>query len=206
MAVIEEGSLIIEIPDALSFKKFDDGKSHGLSHCMKAVDFIVETKDRIIFIEIKDPPPTGKNTAKFIEELQSGRLDETLKYKYRDSFLYEWASEKINKPVYYYVIIALDKLDPASLLFRTDELKRKPPFLLPYGSAKLFIHAQYLISNRGIRHSEIRNIKSEESKHKQMPYHIEFFFVQFDFSCPYTLNFDDVFFKDYINIYKHNNI
>ena len=127
MAVIEEGSLIIEIPDALSFKKFDDGKSHGLSHCMKAVDFIVETKDRIIFIEIKDPPPTGKNTAKFIEELQSGRLDETLKYKYRDSFLYEWASEKINKPVYYYVIIALDKLDPASLLFRTDEFKRKLP-------------------------------------------------------------------------------
>ena len=85
MAVIEEGSLIIEIPDAISFRKFDD-PSHGLSHCMKALDFIVETKDRIIFIEIKDPPPTGKYTPKFIEELQSGRLDETLKYKYRDSF------------------------------------------------------------------------------------------------------------------------
>ncbi|WP_435549674.1 hypothetical protein [Desulfobacterium sp. N47] len=35
-------------------------------------------------------------------------LTEFLKYKYRDSFLYRWAENKIEKPVYYLCLLTLD--------------------------------------------------------------------------------------------------
>lgn len=47
MTVLIEGNLQITIPGAVQARKFDDGASHGLTHCMKAVDFIVELADRI---------------------------------------------------------------------------------------------------------------------------------------------------------------
>ena len=68
---------------------------------------------------------------------QSGELDEDLKYKYRDSFLYEWALKQIRqidqaaKPIDYLVLIALDTLDAPSLLNRKEELERKLPLLGP---------------------------------------------------------------------------
>jgi len=55
VTTLRERNIEIEIPDALSGRRFDDW-THGLSHCMKAVDFIVELTDRILFIEIKNPP------------------------------------------------------------------------------------------------------------------------------------------------------
>ena len=64
MKLIEK-DLEFDFTQALSVKKFDDDKSHGLSHCMKAVDFIVETEKATLFIEVKDPQnpkyPTEKN-------------------------------------------------------------------------------------------------------------------------------------------------
>ena len=97
---------------------------------MKAVDFVVELSDRVLFIEIKDPQnPHAKpaDTTSFINRFQSGQLDEDLKYKYRDSFLYEWASGRTNKPIHYYVIVAISSLDTPAMLARTDALKRKLP-------------------------------------------------------------------------------
>ena len=132
-AVLTEGNLQITISDALSQRKFDDA-SHGLSHCMKAVDFVVELSDRYLFIEIKDPqaPRTMSATANnYFQEFQNGQIDEDLKYKYRDSFLYEWAAGRANKPVYYLVLIALDTLSEPSLLARTDALKQKLPLQGP---------------------------------------------------------------------------
>ena len=54
MTVLREGNLQITINNAIEARKFDDA-SHGLSHCMKAVDFFVELPDRYLFIEVKDP-------------------------------------------------------------------------------------------------------------------------------------------------------
>ena len=129
MTTLEEGNLRITFPRGTSARKFDD-PSHGLSHCMKAVDFIVEEADRILFIELKDPehPHARKKKGKmFIDEFLSGDLDEDLKYKYRDSFLYQWASGDIAKPIHYWVIVAIDDLTEADLLARTEDLKRKLP-------------------------------------------------------------------------------
>ena len=51
---LDEEDLQMEVKGATDARKFDDA-SHGLSHCMKAVDFIVERPDRYLFIEFKDP-------------------------------------------------------------------------------------------------------------------------------------------------------
>ena len=131
-----EGDLSITISDELRAWKFDDD-SHGLSHCMKAVDFIVEFPDRYLFLEFKDPQHPDaprENRERFIDEFLAGILDEDLKYKYRDSFLYEWASGRADKPVYYYVLIADDALAAPELLDRTDELKEKLPLNGPESS------------------------------------------------------------------------
>ena len=89
MTVLEEGDLQITIGDAINARKFDDA-NHGLNHCMKAVDFIVELLDCYLFIEIKDlqgPQAPEQSRNKFLRRIKSGQLDEDLKYKYRDSFL-----------------------------------------------------------------------------------------------------------------------
>ena len=86
------------------------------------MDFIVELLDCYLFIEIKDPqdPQTPKPSRnEFLRRIKSGELDEDLKYKYRDSLLYEWASGRTNKPIDYLVLIAMDSLDNALLLNRT---------------------------------------------------------------------------------------
>lgn len=55
MIPIAEKDLQIDLPDGTPWRKFDDESNHGLSHCMKAVDFIIELDDRLLFIEFKDP-------------------------------------------------------------------------------------------------------------------------------------------------------
>ena len=130
MTTLREGNLQITFPRGAKARKFDDGASHGLSHCMKAVDFIVEEADRVLFIEIKDPDDPNAEEArrkKFVHKFLSGDLDKDLKYKYRDTFLYQWASGGVNKPIHYWVIVAFHKLTEADLSARTDDLRRKLP-------------------------------------------------------------------------------
>ena len=133
MTVHREGSLQITINNAIDVRKFDDVE-HGLSHCMKAVDFVIELPDRYLFIEVKDPQdPQAPSEAgeQFIQRFQSGQIDEEFKYKYRDSFLYEWASGRADKPVFFLVLIALDSLAAPLLLNRKRELERKLPLRGP---------------------------------------------------------------------------
>ena len=133
MTILQEGDLRIDVGDALNARKFD-GDAHGLSHCMKAVDFVVELSDRYLFIEIKDPvnpQASAKRSREFIRSFQSGELDEDFKYKYRDSFLYEWASGRADKPIHYLILIAHDDLDGEALNRRMDALKSKLPLLGP---------------------------------------------------------------------------
>lgn len=136
MTVLAEDDLQITLPAAVSGRKFDDEAEHGLSHCMKAVDFIIELEDRVLFVEFKDPENPkaltfGKNSAAFIKEFLSGKLDADLKSKYRDSWLYEWAEGRIKKPITYLVLIGASTLSEAELLARTDALKRQIPVAGP---------------------------------------------------------------------------
>ena len=131
--VLTERDLQITINNAVDARRFD-GQDHKLQHCMKAVDFIVELPDQYLFIEFKDPQhpaATPQARREFINTIESGELDEDLKYKCRDSFLYEWASGRAEKPVYFLVLIGLDSLDSTQQQRRTDSLRGKLPVEIP---------------------------------------------------------------------------
>ena len=131
--VFQEGDLQFTVSNAEEARRFDDPITHGVSF-MKAVDFVVELPDRYLFVEFKDPqdpntPQAGLET--FIENFQNERLDSDLVYKYRDSFLYEWAAGKDGRDSYYVVLIAVDSLTTADLDKRTKDLQRKLPLGMP---------------------------------------------------------------------------
>ena len=132
MTLLREGDLEVEFVDANNGRKFDE--EYGLSHCMKAVDFIVEFDDRYLFIEFKDPQhprATEESRNEFVDGFKGGQLDYDLKYKFRDSFLYEWASGRAEKAIFYFVLIAVDDLSARDLSARTDALRRALPVFGP---------------------------------------------------------------------------
>lgn len=132
--ILTEGDLQIDVSNAADARKFDDPAVHGLTHCMKAVDFVFELDDRYLFIEFKDPQhphARERDQNRFVRRFQTGQLDDDLKYKYRDSLLYEWALGRADKPIHYYVLVAADFLTGAELTVRTDQLKRQLPLRGP---------------------------------------------------------------------------
>ena len=98
-----------DFTDAINAFVFDEKDKrlptyHGLSHAMKAVDLVVELENEYLFVEVKDfhGPDDYQGKDHF------NHLREVLKYKYRDSFLYRWAENKIDKPIYYLCLLTLD--------------------------------------------------------------------------------------------------
>ena len=124
--ILTEGQLQFTFNNVLDVRKFDDS-AHGLSDCMKAVDFIVERVDRYQFIEVKDPQAYPSSVADYIQRFTSGQIDEEFKYKYRDSFLYELASGRAKKPIHYFMLIGLDMLTVQQLHNRQKAMERKLP-------------------------------------------------------------------------------
>jgi hypothetical protein len=114
--------------DVFIFDETDRNKSHyhGLSHAMKAVDIIVELTDYYLFIEVKafHEPEQYQNSTPF------NHLREILKYKYRDTWLYRWGENKIDKPIKYLCLLELE----TPLLSRMNkELRRQ----IPVGKAEI---------------------------------------------------------------------
>lgn len=166
MTVLTEGNLQIVINDAVAARKFDDA-GHGLSHCMRAVDFIIELPDHYLFIEFKDPQhpaAPAQAAANYARQFQSGAIDEELKYKYRDSFLYEWAAGRADKPIDYLVLIALDDLDDSDLLVGQERLEQKLPLRGPRNTpwlrplARGCVVANIAVWNRRFPHYPVRRI------------------------------------------------
>jgi hypothetical protein len=166
VTTLREGELELRLPTGTSGRVFDEESTHELSHCMKAVDFIVELRDRILFIEFKDPEDRAArahpNATGFIREFQSGQIDRALAVKYRDSFLYEWAADRLRKPVHYLVVVAIAALDPALLVTRTDALKRELPLDGPSSGAW---------QRRLVEHCLVLNIDKWNEHIPSMPLH-----------------------------------
>ena len=98
-----------EFQDAVDVFVFDEKNKdlptyHGLSHAMKAVDLIVELETDYLFVEVKNfhEPDDYQDDDHF------NHLRKVLKDKYRDSFLYRWAEQKIDKPINYLCLLTLD--------------------------------------------------------------------------------------------------
>ena len=131
--VLEERDLEISISGASNARKFDEQSTHRVGF-MKAVDFVVEYPDRYLFIEFKDPQQPGSDLTEdqaLLDYYQSEKIDDELIYKYRDSFLYEWAAGRADRDVYYLVLIAIEHLTSADLDKKKKDLDRKLPSGIP---------------------------------------------------------------------------
>ncbi|GEO82143.1 hypothetical protein [Pararhodospirillum oryzae] len=130
MITFTEGDLSLSVPDGVRLRKFDDEIKTGLNHCMKAVDFVIDLDDRILFVELKDlanPAARDKNRRAFLDDLNKDVIDGKLVTKYRDSWLFEWAEGRANKPCYYFVLLEGCGLDAVGLAIRTDRLRKRIP-------------------------------------------------------------------------------
>ena len=126
-----ESDIYIDIPEHLDGIKFD-GTDHFLINQMQAVDFIIETENHLLYVEIKDldnPEVDSGRKADFIERFKSEGLDKSLYTKYRDTWLYRYMNNESEKPVKYIVLIACESLSSADLIIRQDALKKKIPVL-----------------------------------------------------------------------------
>ena len=113
-----------EFPDALEAFVFDEKSKasprfHGLSHAMRAVDFVVELPSDTLFIEVKDfhaPDDYDFKSATSDGERSERRqslnhLRDVLVGKFRDTWLYRWserAASAPDKPVRYLCVLTLD--------------------------------------------------------------------------------------------------
>ena len=131
MTTVVEGNLRITLPRGARARKFDDPSTHGLlGRHMKAVDFVIEMNDRMLFLEVKDPEnPEARadRRDRFISQFLAKELDSDLVRKFRDSLLYEWACGEVDKPIHYWVIVAIERLTAPALSSRSDDLKRRLP-------------------------------------------------------------------------------
>lgn len=146
--VFYEGTRRFDFTQAQDARRFDDA-SHGLSHCMKAVDFIVESQKHILLIEVKDfeapqllqqaqqNPKVAQKIQKNLQALKSGQWTLSIfVQKLRDTLLYEWATQELDftappKPVLYCVILISSRLDAATLSAEQQRLQRLLPLVGP---------------------------------------------------------------------------
>lgn len=102
--------------DAFVFDETDASKATFHGAPMKGVDIVAEFADAYVYVEIKeynDPSIYDIASASTNDEKVSRRdsfrwLKNYLKYKYRDSFLYRYAEQKVEKPVHYICLITFD--------------------------------------------------------------------------------------------------
>lgn len=74
---MREGELVLVLPDGVEGRQFD-GADHGMSHCMKAVDWVIKPARKLLFDEVKDPASSAarrhEDAERFAKSFQSSDL------------------------------------------------------------------------------------------------------------------------------------
>lgn len=124
----------ITVPEAaISARLFDD-EIKAISHTkIKSVDLIIEFETEYWFVEFKNldnPTPRGRDRTpeEAAEEFAAKKLDDDLRQKFKDTWLFELGSGRGQKPVSYFVVAGARHMESALLLRRTDALKKWWPF------------------------------------------------------------------------------
>lgn len=129
--------------------KFDFTKAEGLivldkeppsaSHCMKAVDFLVEWPDQAWFVEVKDPQDASipaKYKKRQCDAFHSSVVDGSLVRcvlapKLKDSFLYCYLENLLpRKRILYLVLVTVPMDDAGKMTFR-NTLKQQTCIIGP---------------------------------------------------------------------------
>jgi hypothetical protein len=116
---VDTGGFSVDFTDAVDafvFDETDPNSTHFHGAPMKAVDIVAEFPDRYVFVEIKDPhDPALYDTATTAEPAEAREkrdrfvwLKEYLKYKYRDSYLYRHAEDRVDKPIFYFCLLMFE--------------------------------------------------------------------------------------------------
>lgn len=119
MKVVVIDGFEFRFTDALDAFVFDEKDStkptfHGAP--MKGVDIVAEFDEAYVYVELKDyddPSVYDVIGAATDDERRSRQdsfkwLKNYLKYKFRDSYLYRYAEQKVEKPVHYVCLITFD--------------------------------------------------------------------------------------------------
>jgi hypothetical protein len=116
---IDADGFSFDFTDAVHAFVFDEkDKSkvtyHGLP--MKAVDVVAEFDEAYLFVEMKDfdDPSMYEGIATDTDETIREKRDHfkwlknNLKYKYRDTYLFRHAEDKVDKPIHYICLLTFD--------------------------------------------------------------------------------------------------
>jgi hypothetical protein len=119
MKIVEADGFEFRFTDALDAFVFDEQDNtkptfHGAP--MKGVDIVAEFEKVYVYVELKDyddPSICDVRGATDDDEKNSRQkhfkwLKNYLKYKFRDSYLYRHAEQKVDKPVHYVCLITFD--------------------------------------------------------------------------------------------------
>ncbi len=119
MKVVAADGFEFQFTDALDAFVFDEKDRtkptyHGAP--MKGVDIVAEFEEAYVYVELKDyDDPSSydvRNAAN--DEQKKARQDSFkwlknyLKYKFRDSYLYRHAEQKVDKPVHYVCLLTFE--------------------------------------------------------------------------------------------------
>lgn len=102
-------------PNAIEAYKFDETDNmsphhHGVAH-FKAVDVMVELPDKYLFIEIKtyeDFRKLEEKPDRYDGYSPSVELRRNLVGKYRDTFIYRYCEDKLDKEIFYICLLNFD--------------------------------------------------------------------------------------------------
>ena len=102
--------------DAFVFDETDETRPTFHGAPMKAVDIVAEFENAYVYVELKDyddPSVYDVLNIRTDDEMSDRQekfkwLKNYLKYKFRDSYLYRHAEDKVEKPVHYLCLITFD--------------------------------------------------------------------------------------------------
>ena len=102
--------------DAFVFDEKDSSKATYHGAPMKGVDVLVELDEAYLYIEIKDYVDSSICDVKAAINPDDKKEKQThykwlksyLKYKYRDTYLYRYAEDKVEKPIHYICLLSFD--------------------------------------------------------------------------------------------------
>lgn len=149
MAQIETDGIKFDFPTATQLMKFDQQDKtkpnyHALHGEMKAVDVVAEFADKDVYVEIKDFQ--NKLTGEMVTP-DLAQLLESLKYKFRDTFLYRYGQDKVNHPILY--ICLIEHLDRRLLMQLQKRLGQNIPAGTIAGWAKEILHEVIVVDKKG---------------------------------------------------------
>lgn len=130
---VETDGFSFDFTDALEafvFDEQDKAKSTYHGQPMKAVDILAEFEEASVYVEIKDFHAPERYDPVLGKEGGFNCLKTRLKYKYRDSYLYRYAEDRVEKPIHYICLLNFDN----ALNTRMQKALRRE---LPLGKASL---------------------------------------------------------------------